>query len=135
MSKVLRNIDIRKFAGIRTLIGIDLTDSRARIVQLERKGNLFNKFKPTFNVLKFLSCEFEEGSSLEERADNLRALLANNKLETKLAVSTIESPAIRVKTVAVPIDSNIDEWIEEHLQKILNVPLSIDQLIYRYEIV
>src|SRR5713101_6022027 len=92
----LHHIDLRRLAGIRRVLGVDLTDSRARIVELERKGNPFNRFKPKFTVRKSLTIDFDTNSDVAGRAETLRSLLRQQEITTPFAVTSVQSLGIKI---------------------------------------
>src|SRR5258707_5591551 len=131
----LHQIDLQRLAGVRHVLGVDLTDARALIVELERGGNPWNRFRPKFTVKKSFTIDFDSSTSVAERAKILRACISKQNITTSFAVTSIQSLGIKILTTTIPSDAaNIDEWIKEHFEKLIKLPLSSDQISYQYEI-
>jgi Tfp pilus assembly PilM family ATPase/Tfp pilus assembly protein PilN len=133
--KMLNNIDIQRLAGIKSILGIDLTEHRARIVELQKRGRIFNRFKTTFRPLQAFTCEFSPGSSVVERVASLKRALAEHHVTSTSVVSTVQSIGVKTVTATVPSGTtNIDEWIQEHREKLLKLPVATGQVVHAYEI-
>jgi hypothetical protein len=134
--KFTSNIDIQRLAGISTILGIDLTEQRAHVVELQKHGSLLNRFRATFRPLLSFTCDFSPNSSVAERAAILKRALAAHQVKTKFAVSGIQSIGVKVVTATIPAGtSNLDEWIREHRDKLLKLPVSAGQIIHAFEII
>jgi Tfp pilus assembly protein PilN len=120
---------------VNSILGIDLTESRARLVELERRGNPFNKFKPKFRVLRSFTVEFEPAATPLERIQDLTLSLRKNDVRSKFAVTTVQTLGVKTITAVIPPEvDHIDEWIREHHEKLLKLPIPIDQVSIKYEI-
>src|SRR5947209_11484381 len=135
MNKILARIDLKKLAGLKHILGVDLIDSTVRIVELKNRGNALNKFKPVFEVVKYFSHELDPRASTQERADTLRAHLIAQKVASIFAVTSLQSFGTKITTAEVPNDiENIDEWLGEHSDKLLKLPVPQDQIIRQHEV-
>lgn len=135
MMNILKRINLQRLAGIKTILGIDISERRVRIVELEQRGNVFNRYKTTFRVVNHFSHDFSEADSLSEKAEAIKQLLVMHSVETKRAVVSLQSVSVKVIAVTIPLDvQNISEWILEHREKLLKLPLPSSQIAYTYEI-
>src|SRR6267378_7409602 len=97
-----QRIDFQKLAGINNVLGIELTDDGAYIVELQRRGYLLEKSSTGFKAVQSLALQWEEAQSLEERAKKLQDLLRQKSPKTKFAVANVRSDAVRSLVVEVP---------------------------------
>ena len=131
----IRQIDVLRLGGVKSILGIDLTESRARVVELERRGNPFNKFKPKFSVQRSFTVDFEPAATPLERIQDLSLSLRKNSVRTKFAVTTVQTLGVKTITAIIPPEvDHIDEWIREHHEKLLKLPIPIDKVSIQYEI-
>jgi Tfp pilus assembly protein PilN len=130
-----RNIDFQRLGGLSCTLGIDLTDDRAHIVELERRGNPFNRFNPAFVVKKSFTVTFDSSAGDAEKGERIRSSIIAHKVRTKFAVSSVQSLGVKTVAVTVPVEvSSIEEWVNEHFEKLIKLPLVLDQVSYQYEI-
>jgi len=135
MNKILVRIDVQKLAGLKHILGVDLTESRVHIVELENRGNVLNKFRPVFKVVRSFSHELDPQASLQERAATLRALLIAQKVTARFAVTSLQSFGTKVTTAEVPNNvESIDEWLRERSDKLLKLPIPQDQVLWEFEV-
>lgn len=135
MNRYIKNIDILKLAGKRRVLGVDITDRRVRVVELESRGNPFNKFRSHFRAITSFCAEFNPDESLAVRANKLRDILRQKAIRTKLAVSSIQSLGVKSITTEIPSNvTNLSEWISEHSERLLKVPISSRDITFEYEI-
>lgn len=126
------SINIQRLAGIKRIIGIDQQNDSVRIVELKRSYNPFKR-SSQFEVLRSTTIQWEEGETLDQKADKLKTVLASSK--TKLAVANIPSNSVRSIVVEVPKGvENINEWIIEHHEKLLKFPVSLNEILTGYEV-
>ncbi len=132
--KFLKNIDIQRVAGIRSIMGIDIAEHRARVVELKKRGRIWNRFKTTFRPLQAFTCEFNQGSSIAERVASLKRSLAEHHISSTFAVSTVQSMGVKTVTATIPPGTaNIDEWVQEHREQLLKLPVSTGQAMHSCE--
>jgi len=132
---LLRRIDTVRLAGIRRLVGVDLTEGGARIVELERRGSVFNRFKSAFEAVASLSVEFTSERTILEKAANVRGRLRAEGITSRYAISSVRSLGVKVISATVPSSADdMDEWIREHYEKLLKLPLSLRDVSFRHDI-
>lgn len=134
-AKFLNNIDIQRLAGIKSIIGIDLTEQRARVVELEKNGSIFNRFHTKFRARQSFSCQFPPDMSPSAKSGLLKHLLAEHHIVTTFAVSTVQSIGVKTVQATIPPGTlNIEEWIYENRERLLRLPTSAEQFVHTYEI-
>ena len=136
MRTILDNIDYKRLAGTTTILGVDVTPERARVVVMKRSGHPFNRFTGNFRVLKSFSCSFEPGMPDQQRAHCLRECIDDQKIPSRSVVGTVRSMGVKFVLATVPADvGNITEWIREEHEKLIKLPIPSNQLSFRYEII
>jgi Tfp pilus assembly protein PilN len=131
----INHIDIQRISGIRSILGIDISDNHVHVVELKRRGSILNKFSGRFEVMKHFQETLPGDLSATERGVRLKDLIAKHGASARYAVGAISS--LGVKTVTTPIPTTIariDEWIKDNHEKLLRVHLSIDLMAFSYEI-
>ncbi len=117
------------------VLGVDLDERRVKVVELERHGGWFDKFKSKFNVTNSFSLEFAPDDSPQQRGEKLKNLIQEKHIRTKFAVSSIQSIGVKSLITTLPSNiPNIDEWIGEHCERLLKIPVSLRDLSFAYEI-
>ena len=135
MISLINQIDFGRFSGIHRILGVDLTPLGAHVVLLRRRGNWFNKYNSHFSVDKTFSVDFPERTPPLEKAHKLREKLLAERIKTKYAVSAIRSSSFKcVNATVASSTENISEWIKEHHERLLKLPVPLDTLKYDYEI-
>jgi hypothetical protein len=135
MLNLLKNIDVQRLSGVNSILGIDISDKQVHIVEVKRRGGVFNKYSGRFEVHKFIKEEFPDGISAGDREGFLRDLLAKHKVSGKYAVSAIQSGGVKLTTATVASSvTNIDQWIRENHDSILRLNLSLNQVSFAYEL-
>jgi len=129
----LRKINLARLAGIGTILGVDLEGDGVSIVELKARGNPFKEWPTRFEVRSVQSYEWGKAATIEEKAEKLLGSLKNSK--TKFAVVNARSSAVRTLTVQIPGGvEDLNEWIAEHFDKLLKLPIPIDQVSVGYEV-
>ncbi len=106
------------------MLGVDLSEHRVRVVELERHGNPFNKFKSNFRVSNSFSLEIESNGSLQKLVEELKKVIQEKRIKTKYAVSSIQSTGIKSLITQLPANTaNIHEWVKEHCERLLKMPV------------
>jgi hypothetical protein len=132
---IISKVDLPRLAGFRSMLGIDITGTRAHIVELAREGNPLSRYSCRFRVLKSLTVTFLPQDSPEDKGEAIRESLAQNGIRTIHAVTSVQSPAIRRVSASIPRTvTNIDEWIAENLSRLLKLPIHLDQVAFQCEI-
>lgn len=135
MQNFIKKIDLQKLAGIKRILGVDLFDGGIRVVELEKKGNVFNRFTANYKVVQSFTHFFKEQKTSSDIGLEVKQMLAQHSVKTLFAVSSIRSGGVKTIVATIPADyKNIDEWIRDHYEKLLNIPLSLAALSYGYEI-
>lgn len=133
LRSLLRSIDIHSLAGQRRILGLDLTETRAHVVELDKGTKLFDRFQSHFTAVKATTCEFSTGFSLRERGRIIQEALQVAGIKTKKAVTTIRSLGVKETSAIVPPDvDDIGEWISDNSGKILRVPVRGDEIEFRF---
>lgn len=135
MIRFVRNIDVQRFAGINTILGVDLTNESARVVELKRKGNPFSKMRARFEVQESFELPFGTEETLDEKARMFQEMLKEKRVKTKFVVSAIRSSAIKREHVVVPHSvDDINEWIEENWTTLLRIAIPRSEISYGVEV-
>jgi len=135
INRVFKNINIKRIAGFHSILGIDLNGAIVRIVELSSIGGVFNRFHSYYKVVNCFSIEFNPTDNFVTKAENLSKGLLANKVKSKLAVSSIQSLGMRSLITTLPSSvPNIDEWIRDHCERLLKVPISPRDLSFCYEV-
>ena len=132
---ILKRIDLPRLSGINRLLGIHCTDDSVRVVELEKRGSFLNRFKAAFQPVCSFELALHENASTAERARDLVQALHRHGVRTRHAVVGIQSKG--VKNVVASVQSsvkNLDEWIGEHHEKLLKLPLPLSEVSYAYEV-
>ncbi|MGB2869557.1 MAG: PilN domain-containing protein [Bacteroidota bacterium] len=133
MKRFFNSIDIQKLAGITRMLGVDLTESHVRVVELEKVWSSIKKLSPKLRVINSFSHEFS--ASDKNKAQTLSNLLHEKGIKTKRAVSSIQSLGVKVVSATIPQGTeNVLEWIEEHLDQLLKIPVARRDISFDYEI-
>lgn len=128
-------IDLQRWSGVTPILGIDLTDDRARVVVMERKGLWYRRYSSNFQIVDFFTCEFESNEQRQQKAEQLQRCLSEREIESPYTVSTLRSSAVKIITTLVPDGTeNIREWIADHQDKLLRLPIASSELIVDFEI-
>ncbi len=134
LRNLIRSIDVQRLSGVTGILGIDLTEMSARVVELKRTGNPFTKFSPRFKVGANFTCRFPGSATSEEKGTVLREELHEQYVETKFAVATIRTPAVKIVTTTIPDTVEDSEvWIRENAQKLLRLPVRFDDISFQAE--
>jgi hypothetical protein len=135
LKSFLKNIDVRRFTGVNRILGVDLNEHRFRVVELERHGSPFNKFQSNFKVTNSFSLEFEVNDPAQKRVDVLKKVIQEKRVTTKYAVSSIQSIGVKSLITTLPFNTqNIDEWIRDHCERLLKIPVSPRDVSFGYEV-
>ncbi len=130
----LDSLDISRLSGRRAVLGIDITSRRARVVELRRKGEPFLKQHAKFAVQKTMTCEFPGDATNRQKGEFLHEALDARGVGTRIAVTSIRSFAVKTVAATIPEDTeDTNGWIVEHAQKLLKLPISPSDLVFRYE--
>jgi hypothetical protein len=136
LPKLANSIDIQRIAGIKRVLGIDLTDELVRIVELENLGSGANKYAAKFYSIKASYHRFKEGSSLEQKVQDTRECIASCGFSTRYAISSIRTLGIRTIVATLPTATeSIGEWIQENYERLIGFSLPISQLSFGYEVI
>jgi hypothetical protein len=114
-----------RIAGVNRVLGIDMTDERIRVVELQRRGSLFGFGRVRVRVMRSFTHVLTDSERESDRAVLLKRALEEHDVRSRFAVSSLQSPGVRTLTAVVPNDvSEIDEWIVERREQLLKMPLS-----------
>jgi hypothetical protein len=136
ITEAIRRVDVRRLAGVNRMVGLDLDERVARIVELERYGSLLNKFKARYRPASYFTVEFAPAESVEQKAQRIKEALKTHGVRTRYAVSAVRTVGVKRVYADVPIAiENVNEWIEEHVEKLLRFPVSVRDVAYAYEVI
>jgi Tfp pilus assembly protein PilN len=130
-----KKINVLRAAGVASVLGIDCTDTRARVVELALHGGLLNKFRTTFTVNNFFTIEFEPSDNNEARSDRLSKAIQGHGIKTRYVSTSIQTHGVR--SVIADISSsgtNILGWIHDNYEKLLHLQAPINDIAIGYEI-
>lgn len=135
MKSFLQKIDIKKIAGINGILGIDLNEDRARIVEVQQSLNIPKKNISPYKVLNSFTVNFNTNSSWAEKGEAIKSALAERNITASYAVTSIQSFAIKIVGVNIPHGTrDIDEWIIENQEKLLKYSFPLGQIVHTFEI-
>jgi hypothetical protein len=121
----IKNISLRQLAGISRILGVDVSEDRARVVEVQERWLNFRRRKERFAVRSCFTVEFDPQSTWPQKAELLRQKLAEHGIKTGYAVSSIHSLGVKVIDAAIPPDvRSVDEWISENRERLLRIPLA-----------
>ena len=130
-----QKIDIRRFGGLGSVLGVDIDERRAHIIELSRRGGYFNEYRASYEPVRWFTAHFDENQSIQERAELLKKALVSNEVKVRSAAASIAPSAVKTFRASVPAGTeDIDEWIADNLERLVRIPISIQQIWYRYEI-
>lgn len=128
------NIDLHRLAGFNRVLGVDLTDRMIRIVELEKRGRILNRFAASFSVVGSSSYELNAAERREEVVKRVRNFIRENTT-TSRAVTSVRGVGIKTVSVLFPQSvENIEEWIGDHYEDLVKLPLPLQQVVFGYEI-
>lgn len=131
----LEKLDVRRIVGIKSILGIDLTEERVRVVLVRKKGNIFNRYTGRYEALTSFSIDFQPNEPLEHKANRLRELLVQKGIRSKYAVSSLQSTAVKSVTATIPVGTkDLHNWINDNLERMLGLPIAPHEVSYGYEI-
>lgn len=138
----LEKINTLRLSGIQTILGVDIFKNRIRVAELKPHGGIVNKFRSTYTAVDSFSFDFQEGLSVSERGRFLGGELKKKGVKTRFCVSTIRSMNSRTVIADIPIEASdgssgdvIQSWIRENYEKLVRVPIPLDQLVFDYDII
>ncbi|MBI1806237.1 MAG: PilN domain-containing protein [Ignavibacteria bacterium] len=135
MVDFFKDVDLQRLAGVKDVLGIDIMEDAVSVVELQRCGNPLKKSSSRFSVMQSFMFEWEEAQTVEERAKKLQNVLQLRSPKAQWAVANVASRAVRSLVVEVPSEvENIHEWIIEHHEKLLKIPISLDQVTIGLEV-
>jgi Tfp pilus assembly protein PilN len=116
-------LDLRRLAGRKKLLGLQITEARARVALVERKGLSLDRLAMGFIVRKTGECTFPSGCSLQAQGEILKKTLEQLGSETSAAVTILGS---RMRQAVAPIPSDVEDipqWIEANKEDLLKLPI------------
>jgi hypothetical protein len=130
----IRQIDFQRLAGISTILGVDVTERQARIVEIQTIGYSFNRSHLNLKPLHFCTVDFPQNTSWSEKGNILKSALTEKGIIAKHAVSSIQTLGVKVVQAVVPQGiRNIDAWLIENQEKLLRLPITSNQIVHTYE--
>jgi len=131
---MFERIDILRLSGVDSLLGLEFSDSGVKVVELAKRGNLLNKFKAAFSVRSSFEVNFNPADSLQSRAEALAGVLEQHNVKCRKGFATIPPEHVRVAEATLPPSADRpDEWITDHLDEILKLPIQPHEITFAYE--
>ncbi|HOV98346.1 MAG TPA: hypothetical protein PK595_02100 [Bacteroidota bacterium] len=135
MKNPLQQIDVKKIAGVKKILGINFDEHRARIVEVQQSIKYSKKNASTYKALNSFTVNFNENSSWSEKGEAIKVALAQRGITTPYAVTSIQSLGIKIVEVNIPPGTqDFDEWIMENQEKLLKYTNSSAKIVYVYKI-
>jgi Tfp pilus assembly protein PilN len=129
-------IDIARLAGVNSYLGLEFSDSGVRIVELMKHGSMLNRFKCRFTVRASESVVFSPEEDREARGNRIGLALEKQSIKTRRAIIGIPSSHTKTAEVALPASvENVDEWIVDHLDEVLRLPISLADIRFAYQLI
>ncbi|MBI5216811.1 MAG: PilN domain-containing protein [Ignavibacteriae bacterium] len=126
---------IQRLAGITRILGIDITATRARVVELAKASNFFTKNVGGYKIHAFGTIEFTEEQSVKDKASLFSTFLKQHNIKTKYAVTTLQSTGVKtVRTILPSETEDIDGWIRDNYEQLLKLPLPLQQVSFDYHL-
>lgn len=124
-----------RIAGVNTILGLDLNEDRAHLVEISFSSAAIGRQKGKYGVRNAISVGFLADESESERVAKMRKALLSSKIKTRYVASSINTVGVRVVTTDVPPSiEDVGEWIEENIEGILKLPIPLSELTISHEI-
>jgi hypothetical protein len=135
IAELIGRIDYQRIAGINRILGVDWTGRYLRVVELEKQGNPLNKFNSVYKAVTSFVHEFNEEKSIDDKSSKLKSLLNEKGIKTKYVVTSVRSAGFKTVTTVIPATDMyaITEWVKDHYEKLLKLPIPLDQLSFTVE--
>lgn len=131
----INHLSLRQLAGAKRVLGIDLTDSYIRVVELEERIISFQKSQSKHNVRNHFMLELDPAEEWLKKANLLKQKISELGITTRYAAASIRSLGVKVVETIIPSGiHSIDEWINENQEKLLRIPLSSGSIVHCTEI-
>jgi type IV pilus assembly protein PilN len=128
-------LDIIRRRCIASVIGLDITDRRARVVELSNKGSLRFWSRQEFRPIAQFEATFEKDWNERQKGECIRQLLDEHHCTSRYAVTAVRGTGVKTVTTALPASTDdIDEWILDNFDKLVRLPLSPSEVSVRYDI-
>ncbi len=128
-------MNLQKLAGLRSIIGLEITERHVRAVELKILGGNLDKFYSRFTAAKYLTFDIAGGLSVESSSAALKEELKRRGMRSHYAVAALHAGKVKTVRAEVPADvSDIGEWVQDNFEKLVRIPVPLDELAYRYEI-
>ncbi|MCL4540603.1 MAG: PilN domain-containing protein [Bacteroidetes bacterium] len=129
-----RQINLQKLAGVKSIVGLDITDRHVHVAELKIHRGIVNKFSSRFAVTNYFTCDVADGVSVASSSAAIREELNRHGITSRYAVSALQTGQMRSVRAEVPGDVlNIDEWLQDNFEKLVRIPVPLHELAYRYE--
>jgi Tfp pilus assembly protein PilN len=115
---------------VKRVLGVECRDDALNLVDIEEKGILKRKFR----ILSHDRLDLPENLSPDEKIDVIQTFLGKRKKCPKNLSIGISTRGVKTAIVSIPEGvQDPYEWITEHLQAILKLPISAHELVIGYE--
>jgi Tfp pilus assembly protein PilN len=129
-------IDINRLAGITSILGITVRESQIQVVEIAKRGLLIRNDLRQFKVLYSFTIDLPLGVSATEKSKLLKDTLTSKKITSRYVVSTVQTLGVKsvVTTIPVSMVSECNDWLHDNYDKVLRIPIPIDQLSITVEV-
>ena len=93
---MINRLDLPFLAGVHSVLGFDDDGTTVRIVELQKHGNILNRYAPKYSVEHYLSHTFAVSSSKTERSEIVKNLLREQAITAKYVVSSIQTAGLKL---------------------------------------
>jgi hypothetical protein len=131
----MNHISLRQLAGANCILGVDLTENYARVVEIEERILPLRKSQSRFSVRNNFTLQFDPATEWLKRAELLKQQFTKLGIHTRYTATSIRSLGVKVVETIIPSSIHtIDEWINENQEKLLRIPLSSGSIAHCVEI-
>jgi hypothetical protein len=132
-SRIPFRLNTHRLAGLPRALGIEIGDHETRLVEVERAGLITRAPLVPIKLLWSYDLRLEWESKPEEIATKLTNLFDAMRSGTCRAAVSLRPEAIRLVRTEIPEKiSNIPEWVEDNCDKLLQLPIPINELAFTF---
>ena len=130
-----KNINSRKLSGITSVVGLEISDRTIRVAEVAIHGGTLNRFRAHFSARRAFTYQLAPDATPESAAPLIREEMNRRGIRAKYAVTSLQGSGVRSVRADIPGNADgIDEWIQEHFERLVKVPIPRADLTTRREI-